>query len=330
MRSLLLGLALATACSAPPSTTTLLNVSFDPTRELYDDVNAAFAKKWTAEHGTSVTIRQSHGGSGKQTRAVLDGLDADVVTLALSHDVDVLAAQGQLLPLDWAKRLPHESAPFSSTIVFLVRAGNPKGIHDWDDLIRDDVDVIAANPKTSGGARLVTLAAWDHARRRGGDVDAQAFLSRLYRNVPVLDTGARAAATTFAERGIGDVLVSWESDARLLLARPEGRALALVLPSSSVRADLPVAVVDKNVDKHGTRALAEAYVAFLYSPEAQDIAARHHYRPSDPEARARAAFPAIPQRSVADIAGSWAEAQQRFFDDRGLLDQVLDQAFVGR
>ncbi len=327
------------SCSSGTSTPTLLNVSFDPTRELYDDVNAAFSQKWQREHGSAVTLRQSHGGSGKQARAVLDGLEADVVTLALSLDIDVLATQAQLLPVDWQGRLPDHSAPFSSTIVFLVRAGNPKAIHDWGDLSRAGIAVIAPNPKTSGGARLVTLAAWDHARRSGPAVDdaerdarAAAFLTRLYRNVPVLDTGARAAATTFAERGIGDVLVSWESDARLLLARPDiGKDLELVMPSSSIRADLPVAVIDKNVDLHGTRAIAEAYVAFLYSPEAQAIAARHHYRPTNPEILAGSVFPDVAQRSVDEIAGSWREAQQRFFDDGGVFDQIfLDVARASR
>ncbi len=314
--------------SAGATEVALLNISFDATRELYDDVNAAFVKKWRADTGQCVTVRQSHGASGKQARAVLDGLAADVVTLGLSGDVDALAQKGQLLSTDWQKRLPHNSSPFASTIVFVVRAGNPKGIAGWDDLVKDGVVVITPNPKTSGAARLAYLAAWDHARQKAGsDDDAKAFVGKLYQHVPVLDTGARAATTTFAERGLGDVLLSWESDALFLLAHhprtSSDPGFALVMPATSIAADLPVAVVDENVDKHGTRAVAEAYVQFLYSDEAQEIGARHHYRVRSPEVAARHPLPAIALRSVSDIAGSWSQAQKRHFDDGGVFDSVF-------
>lgn len=334
-----------TACSADPSASSsasssgssvgevaILNVSFDATRELYDDVNAAFSKKWRADTGQSVTVRQSHGGSGKQARAVLDGLEADVVTLALSGDVDVLARAG-VVGADWQKRLPNAASAFSSTIVFVVRTGNPKGIRGWDDLVTPGVAVITPNPKTSGAARLAYLAAWDHARRAQTtattttttdaekDAAATAFVDKLYENVPVLDTGARAATTTFAERGLGDVLLSWESDALFLLAK-HATGFEVVTPSASIEAALPVAVVDTVVDRRGTRAVAEAYVQFLASDEGQEIAARHHYRARAPAVVARHPLPALALRSVADIAGSWSDAQQRHFDDGGIFDVV--------
>ena len=254
----------------------LLNVSYDPTRELYRDVNAAFAADWQAKTGESVSIKQSHGGSGKQARSVIDGLEADVVTLALAFDIDALHEHGGLMPADWQKRLPDNSAPYTSTIVFLVRKGNPKGIKDWDDLVKPGVGVITPNPKTSGGARWNYLAAWGWAAKKyGGDAGAKDYIGKLFRNVPVLDTGARGATTTFVERGQGDVLLAWENEALLALAEGNGKdTFEIVLPSLSILAEPPVALVDKVVDKHGTRTLAEAYLRFLYTPQAQEIAAR--------------------------------------------------------
>jgi sulfate/thiosulfate transport system substrate-binding protein len=299
----------ALGCSSEPAaqTLTLLNVSYDPTRELYEDINKEFAKKWLAERGEVVEIRQSHGGSGKQARAVIDGLEADVVTLGLARDIDVIAEKAQLLPADWQKRLPHASTPFPSTIVFVVRAGNPKAIKDWNDLTRDDVAVIAPNPKTSGGARWNYLAAWSYAEKTG--VDAKSFVQKLYARVPVLDTGARGSTTTFAERDIGDVLIAWESEALLLKARAPTK-FDIVTPSVSVKAEPPVALVDKNVDKHNTRAVATAYLSFLYSPAAQAIAAKHHYR--------AAGFTDPALRTIAD----WAQEQRTHFDDGGIFDQI--------
>ena len=331
-----LALLALTACTdAPPDgakqRVTLLNVSYDPTRELYEELNVAFARKWLAEQGQVVTINQSHGGSGKQARAVIDGLEADVVTLALSRDIDVIADKARLLPVDWQKRLPHASAPFSSTIVFVVRAGNPKNIKDWSDVVRDDVDVITPNPKTSGGARWNYLAAWSYALgQNGGDstaqeAAAQELVKKLFARVPVLDTGARGSTTTFAERGIGDVLLAWESEALLLTSRSAkaGEGFEIVVPSSSIRAEPPVAVVDKNVDRHGTRAVAQAYVEFLYTDEAQEIAVKHHYRPSSEEAKAKhaAAFPPVLLVGIEQLKG-WREAQRVHFDDGGFFDVI--------
>jgi sulfate transport system substrate-binding protein len=305
----------------------LLNVSYDPTRELYQDVNAAFAKAWRARTGQAITINQSHGGSGKQARAVIDGLQADVVTLALAYDVDALYVNGKLIPQNWQSRLPENSAPYTSTIVFLVRKGNPRGIRDWDDLVKPGVSVITPNPKTSGGARWNYLAAWAHALRKsnGDEAKARDFLTRLYRNVPVLDSGARGSTTTFTQRGIGDVFLSWENEA--LLAREKlGRdTFDIVIPSISILAEPSVAVVDKVVDKRGTRKTAQAYLEFLYSPEGQELCARHFYRPRDKAVAAKYAsqFPAINLVRIDDqMFGGWAKAQKKHFDDGGLFDQI--------
>jgi sulfate/thiosulfate-binding protein len=305
----------------------LLNVSYDPTRELYQDVNAAFAKVWRARTGQAITINQSHGGSGKQARAVIDGLQADVVTLALAYDVDALYVNGKLIPQNWQSRLPENSAPYTSTIVFLVRKGNPRGIRDWDDLVKPGVSVITPNPKTSGGARWNYLAAWAHALRKsnGDEAKARDFLTRLYRNVPVLDSGARGSTTTFTQRGIGDVFLSWENEA--LLAREKlGRdTFDIVIPSISILAEPSVAVVDKVVDKRGTRKAAQAYLEFLYSPEGQELCARHFYRPRDKGVAAKYAsqFPTINLVRIDDqMFGGWAKAQKKHFDDGGLFDQI--------
>jgi sulfate/thiosulfate-binding protein len=305
----------------------LLNVSYDPTRELYQDVNAAFAKVWRARTGQAITINQSHGGSGKQARAVIDGLQADVVTLALAYDVDALYVNGKLIPQNWQSRLPENSAPYTSTIVFLVRKGNPRGIRDWDDLVKPGVSVITPNPKTSGGARWNYLAAWAHALRKsnGDEAKARDFLTRLYRNVPVLDSGARGSTTTFTQRGIGDVFLSWENEA--LLAREKlGRdTFDIVIPSISILAEPSVAVVDKVVDKRGTRKPAQAYLEFLYSPEGQELCARHFYRPRDKAVAAKYAsqFPTINLVRIDDqMFGGWAKAQKKHFDDGGLFDQL--------
>jgi sulfate/thiosulfate transport system substrate-binding protein len=317
---------LGASCSNGPSgDVTLLNASYDPTRELYEDINAAFAKQWKATAGQDVRISQSHGGSGRQARAVIDGLPADVVTLALAGDIDTIASQGKLLPLNWEQRLPHNSAPYVSTIVFLVRAGNPKKIKDWGDLVRADVKVITPNPKTSGGARWNYLAAWAWAERQPGGTEAtaQEFVRRLYQNVPVLDTGARGSLTTFAQRGIGDVAISWENEAHLAL-RERGSALfEIVVPSISMLAEPSVAVVDKVVLRRGTRAVAEAYLQFLYTPEGQEIAAQNFYRPRDEAVAAKYAH----QFAKVDLVtiehfGGWAVAQKQHFANGGLFDQI--------
>ncbi|HXG29012.1 MAG TPA: sulfate ABC transporter substrate-binding protein, partial [Nevskiales bacterium] len=276
---LLLGLAYASVAGARDLT--LLNVSYDPTRELYEDYNAAFARHWKETTGETVTINQSHGGSGKQARAVIDGLQADVVTLALAYDVSVLHEKGKLIPADWQKRLPNNSSPYTSTIVFLVRKGNPKKIRDWGDIVKPGVSVITPNPKTSGGARWNYLAAWAYAEKQGES--PQAFLKKLYKNVPVLDTGARGSTTTFVQRGIGDVFLSWENEAFLVLEEFGADKFEIVVPSISILAEPPVTVVDKVVNKRGTRKVAEAYLQYLYSKEGQEIIAKHHYRPRDPE-----------------------------------------------
>ena len=303
----------------------LLNVSYDPTRELYVDFNAAFARQRQAAGGPRVEIRQSHGGSGKQARAVLDGLEADVVTLALAHDVDVLARAGLVKP-DWQGSLPHRSAPYTSTIVFVVRKGNPKKIRRWEDLTRRGVAVIAPNPKTSGGARWAYLAAWGAAlRRSGGDErKAREYVAALYGNVPVLDAGARGSSTTFAERGVGDVLLCWENEA-LLLADEIGKdRFDIVVPTVSILAEPPVAVVDRYADKHGTRALAREYLEHLYSEEGQEIAARHHYRPRSPEAAARhsSQFPRLELFTIDEVFGGWDKAQKTHFADGAVFDQI--------
>ena len=304
----------------------LLNVSYDPTREFYKAFNAAFAAHWKAETGEDVTIDQSHGGSGKQARAVIDGLEADVVTLALAYDIDAIAAHSDLIAKDWQKRLPHNSSPYTSTIVFLVRKGNPKGIKDWGDLVKGDVQVITPNPKTSGGARWNYLAAWAYALKQpGGDeAKAQQFVADLYARVPVLDTGARGSTTTFLQRGIGDVLLAWENEAFLAIEELGKDQVEIVVPSTSILAEPPVAIVDKNVDAKGTRKVAEAYLAYLYSPEGQEIAARNFYRPTDPAVAAKyeSVFPKIPLVTVDEVFGGWQAAQEKHFADGGIFDQI--------
>jgi sulfate transport system substrate-binding protein len=305
---------------------TLLNVSYDPTRELYQDINREFARQWQEKTGQAITIRQSHGGSGKQARAVIDGLPADIVTLALAYDVDEIAARSGQLAADWQKRFPDNSAPYTSTIVFVVRKGNPKGIRNWDDLVRPGVSVITPNPKTSGGARWNYLAAWGHELQRSGGDEAKAkdFVTRLFRNVPVLDSGARGATTTFTQRGLGDVLLNWENEA-LLVADQLGRdKFEIVVPPQSILAEPPVAIIDKVVDKHGTRQAAQAYLEFLYSPAGQEIAAKHHYRPRlqaviDKHANE---FPKVELFTVDKVFGGWQKAHKQHFADGGTFDQI--------
>lgn len=303
---------------------TLLNVSYDPTRELYQEFNVAFAKFWQAKNNETVTIRQSHGGSGKQARSVIDGLEADVVTLALANDINAIAEHARLLPQDWQKRLARNSTPYTSTIIFLVRKGNPKGIKDWNDLARPGVAVITPNPKTSGGAQWNYLAAWEFAKRHFGEDKAKGFVSDLYRNVPVLDSGARGSATTFVERGIGDVFISWENEAFLALKEYGADKFEIVVPSLSILAEPSVAVVDKVVDKRGTRQVAEAYLHYLYSEEGQEIAARHFYRPSDEKIAAKYAgqFPKIELFTIDDAFGGWKNAHKIHFADGGTFDQI--------
>jgi sulfate transport system substrate-binding protein len=303
----------------------LLNVSYDPTRELYQEVNAAFGKQWQARTGQRLSVSGSHGGSGKQARAIIDGLDADVATLGLAWDIDALHDKADLVPAGWQQRLPWNSAPYTSTIVFVVRAGNPKRIHDWGDLIVPGVQVITPNPKTSGGARWNYLAAWGWAaKNRGGDAGARAFVAELFRHVPVLDSGARGSTTTFGQRGIGDVLLAWENEAYLMQSELGKDKLEIVTPTISVLAEPAVTVVDRNVDKHGTRALATAYLDFLCTPEGQEIIARHHYRPRDPEVAARHAadFPALTLLTVDQDFGGWRAAQKAHFDEGGSFDQI--------
>jgi sulfate/thiosulfate transport system substrate-binding protein len=304
---------------------TLLNVSYDPTREFYQDVNAAFAKAWLAKAGQTVTINQSHGGSGKQARAVIDGLEADVVTLALAYDVDALHVYGRLIPREWQARLASNSTPYTSTIVLLVRKGNPKQIRDWDDLARPGVSVVTPNPKTSGGARWNYLAAWGYALQKWGDeAKARDFVARLYRNVPVLDSGARGSTTTFVQRGIGDVLVAWENEALLAREKLGQGQFEIVYPSLSILAEPPVSIVDKVVDRRGTRKVAQAYLDFLYSTEGQDIAARHHFRPrqADVLAKYAAKFPKVALFTIDERFGGWAKAQKTHFDDGGVFDSI--------
>jgi sulfate transport system substrate-binding protein len=307
---------------------TLLNVSYDPTREFYAEVNKAFAKHWRAETGESVTISQSHGGSGQQAQSVMAGLAADVVSLALGYDIDAIAARG-LIHKDWQTRLPDNAAPYTSTIVFLVRRGNPKAIHDWPDLVRPDVRVIMANPKTSGGARWGYLAAWGSALAQAGGSEeaARDYMGRLLRNVPVFDSGARGATVTFVQRGIGDVLVAWENEAALAIAEMGADRFEMVVPSRSILAEPPVAVVDTVVDRRGTRKLAEAYLAFLYSAEGQEIAAKYFYRPRLPEVAARFAgrFPPVTLFTVQEQFGGWQAAQAKHFADGGVFDQLLSK-----
>ena len=303
----------------------LLNVSYDPTRELYKQVNELFIAKWKAEKGEDLTINQSHGGSGKQARSVIDGLEADVLTLALAYDIDEVQQKTGYFPADWQARLPQNSAPYTSTIVFVVRKGNPFQIHDWGDLIKPGIQVITPNPKTSGGARWNFLAAWAWALRQpGGSEDtAKAFIGELYQHVPVLDTGARGSTTTFAQRGIGDVFLSWENEAHLIQKEFGEGEFEIVVPSVSILAEPPVTVVDSVADRHGTRAIAEAYLAFLYTPEAQEVIAKNFYRPRDETVAAKyaAQFPAVPLVTIADFGG-WASAQQKFFADGGVFDEI--------
>ena len=326
-RALFLVFALALLASgAAAKTVTLLNVSYDPTRELYQEINTAFARQWKAKTGDTVVVQQSHGGSGKQARAVVAGLEADVVTLALAHDIDAIAEAG-MLPRSWQSRLPEHSAPFTSTIVFVVRKGNPKGIHDWPDLLKPGIAVVTPNPKTSGGARWNYLAAWGYALRQpGGDeAKARAFVAALMRQVPILDTGARAATVSFVERGIGDALLAWESEALYATRELKPAALELVVPSASILAEPPVAVVDRVAEKHGTRAVAQAYLEFLYSPEGQEIGARHYYRPRLAEVAKKYGdrLPKLELFTIDAVFGGWAKAQQRHFAEGGEFDTMM-------
>lgn len=305
----------------------LLNVSYDPTRELYVEFNAAFAKHWKTKTGQDLSVKQSHSGSGKQARSIIDGLDADVATLALAADTDALHANGGWIPKDWQKRLPHNSSPYTSTIVFVVREGNPRGIKDWDDLVKPGLKVITPNPKTSGGARWNYLAAWEFAKRKhGGAEQANAFVKKLYENVPVLDTGARGSSITFGQRNQGDVLISWENEA-YLLNKEFGARFDVVYPSLSILAEPAVTVVDRNVDKKGTRAVAQAYLEYLYSDEGQDIAGKHFYRPISAKAQAKYArqFPAINLFTIEQAFGGWPQATKNHFADGGSFDQVYTQ-----
>ena len=308
--------------------TDLLNVSYDPTRELYVDFNAAFQKHWKEKTGEDVTIRQSHGGAGKQARAVIDGLDADVVTLALAYDIDAIAEQTGRLPKDWQKRLPNNSSPYTSTIVFLVRKGNPKGIKDWGDLVKDGVSIVTPNPKTSGGARWNYLAAWGYALKQPGGTDesAREFVTKLFKNVPVLDSGARGATTTFTERGIGDVFLSWENEAHLAVKELGPDKFDIIVPSLSILAEPPVTLVDANADKKGTRKVAEAYLEYLYSPEGQELAGKHYYRPTDPKAAEKYKDQLLPVDlfTIDDVFGGWQKAQKEHFADGGIFDQIFE------
>src|ERR1700761_3248050 len=315
------------AALAAPAPVTLLNVSYDPTRELYKDINIAFAGWWKGRTGQVVDVKQSHGGSGKQARSVIDGLQADVVTLALAGDIDEIAARAKLLPANWQSRLPNNSTPYTSTIVFLVRKGNPKAIRDWADLVKPGVGVITPNPKTSGGARWAYLAAFAYGSKQGGGAGGKDYISRLFRNVPVLGAGARDATTTFAQRNIGDVLLSWENEAFLTIDE-FGPKFDIVYPSSSILAEPPVALLDKNVDRHKTRVIATGYLNFLYSPLAQDIVGKHHYRPRDPKAVAKyaASFKQIPLVTIDQAFGGWKKATAAHFADGALFDQIYKPA----
>jgi sulfate transport system substrate-binding protein len=316
---------LSATISAYAGESTLLNVSYDPTRELYQDFNKSFAAHWKSKSGEELKIKQSHGGSGKQARAVIDGLQADVVTLALAYDIDEIASRG-LIAKDWQKRLPHNSSPYTSTIVFLVRKGNPKKITDWHDIARPGISVITPNPKTSGGARWNHLAAWGYALKQpgGNEKSAQEFLAKIYKNVPVLDSGARGATTTFIERGIGDVLLTWENEALLAIKELGPDKVEIVAPSQSILAEPPVAVVDKVVERRGTRKQAEAYLQYLYTEEGQEIAAQNYYRPTNEKISKKYAsqFPKVKLITVEEIAGNWAKAQKTHFSDGGIFDQI--------
>ena len=313
---------------------TILNVSYDPTREFYQEYDAVFAKYWKVKTGDDITINVSNGGSGKQARAVVDGLEADVVTLGLAYDIDAISAKAQLLPADWQGRLPDDSAPYTSTIVFVVRAGNPRKVTDWPDIVKDGVAVITPNPKTSGGARWAYLAAWGYALQAPGGNEAKAreFVARLYKNVPVLDTGARGSTTTFVNRGIGDVLIAWENEAQLARSEPQGRDLQIIIPSISILAEPPVALVDKNVDRHFTRTVAEAYLQYLYSPEGQALAQKHYFRPRQPPAAAKddPPYPQLKLFNINEVFGNWSKAQKIHFDDGGVFDQIYQSKEGGR
>jgi sulfate/thiosulfate transport system substrate-binding protein len=316
--------------AAHAASSTLLNVSYDPTRELYEDYNKAFAAYWKSKTGDAVRVNQSHGGSGKQARSVIEGLEADVVTLALAYDIDALAVQGGLIPANWQSRLPDNSTPYTSTIVFLVRKGNPKNIHDWGDLVRPGISVVTPSPKTSGGARWNYLAAWAWALKQpgGSDAAAEGFVKKLYHNVPVLDSGARGATVTFVERGIGDVLLAWENEAHLAVKESGPAKFDIVAPSVSIVAEPPVSLVDQNVDQHGTRKVAEEYLKYLYSKQGQEIAAKHFYRPRDAAVAAQYAtqFANIPQLVTIDaVFGGWTRAQATHFADRGTFDRIYGQ-----
>jgi sulfate transport system substrate-binding protein len=333
--TLVLFVAAVLAQPAAAKKVTLLNVSYDPTRELYQEYNAAFARYWEAKTGDKVTVKQSHGGSGKQGRAVIDGLEADVVTLALAYDIDAISEKANLLPKNWQTRLPHNSSPYTSTIVFLVHKGNPKNIKDWDDLIRPGVSVITPNPKTSGGARWNYLAAWAYALKhyktdtnQGPDQRAQEFVTRLFKNVPVLDSGARGSTTTFVQRGIGDVLLAWENEAFLAINELGKDKFEIVVPSVSILAEPPVAVVDKVVDRHGTRAAAHAYIEYLYSEEGQEIAAKHYYRPrlESVAKKHEQHFPKMNLATIDEVFGGWQKAQKTHFADKGIFDQIYQPA----
>lgn len=324
--ALLFTVVAATVPAAALAAQEFLNVSYDPTRELYQDFNKAFLKQWKKNGGQEVTFKQSHGGSGKQARAVIDGLEADVVTLALAYDIDEIHDRAKLVPEQWQKRLPHNSSPYTSTIVFLVRKGNPKHIKDWNDLIKPGVSVITPNPKTSGGARWNYLAAWAYALKQkgGSDAKARAYVTQLFKHVPVLDSGARGATTTFVQRGQGDVLLAWENEAFLAVNELGKDKFEIVVPSLSILAEPPVSVVDKVVDKKGTRKVAEAYLKYLYSPEGQEIAARNYYRPRDKKVAARHArqFPKVKLVTIDDTFGGWRKAQKTHFADGGVFDQI--------
>jgi sulfate transport system substrate-binding protein len=319
----ILPLVLLAAVTAAADPLKLLNVSYDPTRELYAEVNQAFAAVWKSRTGQTVTIDQSHGGSGKQARSVIDGVEADVVTLALAYDIDSIAAKARLLPKDWQTKLPNNSTPYYSTIVFLVRKGNPKGIKDWNDLVKPGIGVITPNPKTSGGARWNYLAAWGYALRQNGNDEAKAkeFIAKLFANVPVLDTGARGSTTTFVQRGIGDVLLAWENEAFLSIKEFGADKFDLVAPALSIKADPPVAVVEKNAKRHGTEAVAKSYLEFLYTDEAQRIIAKHFYRPTL-ESAVTTTFPKIELFTIEAVFGGWAKAQATHFGDGGVFDQI--------
>jgi sulfate/thiosulfate transport system substrate-binding protein len=324
MRHLITALSLVLAAGTAVAQATLLNVSYDPTRELYQGFNKAFAAHWKARTGETIAVKASHGGSGKQARSVIDGLEADVVTLALAYDIDAIADRG-LLALDWQKKLPHNAAPYTSTIVFLVRKGNPKRITNWPDLARSGVEVITPNPKTSGGARWNYLAAWGYALKNGGTpASAQDFVKRIYANTKVLDSGARGSTTTFVERGIGDVLIAWENEAYLAVKELGPDKFEIVTPSVSILAEPPVAIVDKVVDKRGTRKTAQAYLEFLYGPEGQELAARNYYRPRDPAVAARHAktFAPVKLFTIDELFGNWRQAQKTHFDDGGVFDKI--------